>query len=50
MLESGAVADAESKIGALAEEALEAARSLPVPAECVEDLVDLTEQLVWRTS
>jgi geranylgeranyl diphosphate synthase type I len=50
MLESGAVADAESKIGALADEALEAARRLPVPAECVRELVDLTQRLVWRTS
>jgi geranylgeranyl diphosphate synthase type I len=50
MLESGAVAEAESKIGALAGEALEAARGMPVPDERVQELVDLTERLVWRTS
>ena len=50
MVESGAVAEAESKIGALAQEALEAARRMPVPAERVGELVELTERLVWRNS
>jgi hypothetical protein len=50
MLESGAVAEAESKISALADEALEAAHGMPVPAERVQELVDLTERLVRRTS
>jgi geranylgeranyl diphosphate synthase type I len=50
MLESGAVAEAESKIDALAREALEAARKMPVPADRVRELVDLTERLVWRSS
>jgi geranylgeranyl diphosphate synthase type I len=49
MLESGAVAEAESKIGALAGEALEAARRMPVPADRARELVELTERLVWRT-
>jgi len=50
MLESGAVAEAESKIDTLAREALEVARKMPVPADRVRELVDLTERLVWRSS
>ena len=50
MLESGAVAEAESKISALAKEAIEAARVMPVPADRVRELLELTERLVWRTS
>jgi geranylgeranyl diphosphate synthase type I len=50
MLESGAVAESESKISALAQEALQAARRMPVPPDRVRELVELTERLVWRTS
>jgi geranylgeranyl diphosphate synthase type I len=50
MLESGAVSEAEAKINALAQEALEAARSMPVQPDRVRELVELTERLVWRTS
>jgi geranylgeranyl diphosphate synthase type I len=50
MLESGAVAEAESKITALAQEALDRASSMPVPPDRVRELVELTERLVWRTS
>ena len=40
----------ESKIAALIQEALDAAREMPVPAERVRELVELTERLVWRSS
>jgi geranylgeranyl diphosphate synthase type I len=50
VVESGAAADAESKIRALVAEALGAARALPVPAELREELVGMTEQMVVRTS
>jgi geranylgeranyl diphosphate synthase type I len=50
VVDSGAAADAESKISALLAEALAAARRLPVPAELREELVGLTEQMVVRTS
>lgn len=47
---SGALADAEAKIRALAAEALAAARALPVPEELTGELVSLTEDLAWRRS
>lgn len=50
MVESGALAEAEEKIGALGEEALAAARELPVAEGLIAELVDLTERLVWRRS
>ena len=50
MVESGAVSEAESKIAALIQEALDAAREMPVPPERVRELVELTERLVWRSS
>jgi geranylgeranyl diphosphate synthase type I len=48
MTGSGALAEAEAKIRALGEEALAAAGRLPLPADLVCELVDLTEGLVWR--
>lgn len=50
MVESGALAEAEEKIRVLSEEALAAARRLPVAYALVGELVDLTERLVWRRS
>ena len=50
MVESGAVTEAESKIAALVQQALDAAREMPVPPERVRELVELTERLVWRSS
>src|SRR5215472_81484 len=50
MVESGALAEAEEKIRVLSEEALAAARKLPVAYALVGELVDLTERLVWRRS
>jgi geranylgeranyl diphosphate synthase type I len=50
MVESGALADAEAKIGSLVEEALTAADRLHVPDALARELVDLTEQLAWRRS
>lgn len=50
MVESGALAEAEEKIRALGEEALAAARELPVAEGLIAELVDLTERLVWRRS
>ena len=48
--DTGAAADAESKIGELAAEALAAARRLPVSSDLREELVAMTEQMVVRTS
>jgi len=50
MVESGALAEAEEKIRVLSEEAIAAARRLPVPYALVGELVDITERLVWRRS
>jgi geranylgeranyl diphosphate synthase, type I len=50
MLESGVVSEAEAKISALFQEALAAARAMPVAPERVRELEELTERLVWRTS
>ena len=50
MIESGALAEAEDKIRALADEALAAAHQLPVDEALVLELVDLTERLIWRRS
>jgi geranylgeranyl diphosphate synthase type I len=50
MVESGALAEAESKIGTLTEEAVGAAYRLPVAEPLVCELVQLTERLVWRRS
>ena len=50
MVESGALAEAEDKIRALDDEALAAARRLRVAGELVDELVELTERLVWRRS
>jgi len=50
MVESGALVEAEDKIRALDGEALAAARRLRVAGELVEELVELTERLVWRRS
>lgn len=50
MVESGALAEAEAKIGSLVEEALAAARRLPVAEELIAELVTLTERLAWRRS
>jgi geranylgeranyl diphosphate synthase, type I len=50
MVESGALADAETKIGTLVEEALAAAHRLDVPEPLVCELVGLTERLAWRRS
>ncbi len=47
---SGALADAEAKIGTLVEEALAAARELDVAEDLVCELVDMTERLAWRRS
>jgi geranylgeranyl diphosphate synthase type I len=48
MVASGALAEAEAKIGALAEEALSAAHRLDVGESLVCELVGLTERLAWR--
>jgi len=50
MVESGALAEAEAKIGTLVEEALAAAHRLDVPEPLVRELVGLTERLAWRRS
>ncbi len=50
MVQSGALGEAEEKIRVLSEEALLAARQLPVAYALVGELVDLTERLVWRRS
>lgn len=50
MVESGALAEGEAKIRALTEQALGAARRLPVLEPLVCELVQLTERLVWRRS
>ena len=50
MRESGGVDEAEAKIRSLAQEAVAAARRMPIPAELVQELVELTELLVWRSS
>ncbi len=50
MRESGALAEAEAKIGALAAEALAAAQALDVDQALVCELVGLTERLAWRRS
>lgn len=50
VIASGAAADAEAKIREFTEAALEAARQLPVERPLAEELVELTERLVWRTS
>src|SRR5215470_1736545 len=50
MVESGALAEAEEKIRVLSEEAIAAARRLPVAYALVGELVDITERLVWRRS
>jgi len=50
MVDSGALAEAEEKIRVLSEEALAAARQLPVAYALVGELVDITERLVWRRS
>ena len=50
IVESGALSDAEEKIRSLGDEALDAARRLPVAPELVEELTSLTERLVWRRS
>lgn len=50
MVASGALADAEAKIDALVEEALEAAARLPVPRALIDELALLTRRLAWRRS
>jgi geranylgeranyl diphosphate synthase type I len=50
VLETGAAADAEAKIGELVGEALAAARRLPVPPDLREELVGMTEQMAVRSS
>jgi geranylgeranyl diphosphate synthase type I len=50
MIESGVLAEAENEIQALVEQALEAARRLPVAPELVDELTALTERLAWRRS
>jgi geranylgeranyl diphosphate synthase type I len=50
MVASGALGDAEAKIGALAGEALAAAHRLDVGEALVCELVGLTERLAWRRS
>ncbi|HEY4028395.1 MAG TPA: polyprenyl synthetase family protein [Candidatus Dormibacteraeota bacterium] len=50
MVASGALAEAEAKIGALASEALAAAHGLDVGEELTCELVALTERLAWRRS
>ena len=47
---SGALAEAEAKIGALCEEAVTAARALPVDEGLVCELLDMTDRLTWRRS
>jgi geranylgeranyl diphosphate synthase, type I len=48
--ESGALAEAETKIRTLVEEAMAAAHGLDVGEDLVCELVGLTERLVWRRS
>ena len=48
MVETGALADAETQVRTLAAEALAAARHLPVPEPLLGELVALTERLIWR--
>jgi geranylgeranyl diphosphate synthase, type I len=50
MVQSGALGEAEGKIRRLVQEALAAARALPVAEDLVCELVGLTERLVWRRS
>jgi geranylgeranyl diphosphate synthase type I len=50
MAESGALVEAEAKIRMLGDEALAAARRLPVARDLIEELAALTERLVWRRS
>jgi geranylgeranyl diphosphate synthase, type I len=50
VVDSGAAADAESKIAELVAEALAAARRMPVPPKLREELVGMTEQMVVRTA
>jgi len=50
IVDSGALADAEAKIGTLVEEALAAARELDVAEDLVCELVDMTVRLAWRRS
>ena len=48
MVESGALADAEAQVRTLAAQALTAARLLPVSEALRDELVALTERLIWR--
>jgi geranylgeranyl diphosphate synthase type I len=48
--DSGAAADAEQKIRSLTAEAVAAARRIPVASQFTDQLVELTERLVWRSS
>ncbi len=50
VVQSGALADAEAKIGALFEEARAAAERLDVDQGLVCELLNLTERLAWRRS
>jgi geranylgeranyl diphosphate synthase type I len=50
VIESGAAADAEAKIRELAAEALAGLAKMPVSTELRKELVQLTEEMIWRTS
>jgi geranylgeranyl pyrophosphate synthase len=50
VLDSGAAAEAEDKIRDLAAEALAGLAKMPVSPARRQELSDLTQQMVWRTS
>jgi geranylgeranyl diphosphate synthase type I len=48
IVDSGTLADAEAQVRTLAAEALAAARRMLVPGPLLDELVALTERLIWR--